>query len=338
MQNNTDKDVRDKLICSMYKQSRLIGEIARKLFIDRHTVTRVLKKYNIYDDEKAKNRLSPEKIKRNEQIIREYKIGKSFRAIAKMLNVGHSTVEYVIHNYIEKAPIQYSLNVDRANLIRHRRYNFNVDYFTEIDTEEKAYWLGFLCADGCITDKMIKLELQASDKHHIEKFLIAVNAKNKKLKYRKDVNSYLTYLNSVKMVDDLKGLGCTPRKTFVLKFPTAEQVPLPLLNHFMRGYFDGDGCVYVRSKVSGVNRFTVTGNINFILEYKKNLFNAIDKHNDVLLQNTASAEIKTLALGGNTQIKKIYDFLYMNATIYLERKKEKFEIINGRLKTSSQKS
>ena len=196
----------------------------------------------------------------------------------------------------------------------------------------------FLYADGCITSKCVKIELQANDKEHINKFLTAIEAYDKKLRYRKDVNSYQAYVNSVKMVNDLQRLGCTAKKTFTLRFPTVNQVPKKMQHHFMRGYFDGDGCVYLRNNINGVNRFTVVGNINFITEYKNILFDNIDKKNNVLFENTSSQKIKTLALGGNSQLNKIYKFLYKNATIYLNRKKEKFEMINGRLKTSSQKS
>lgn len=66
MANN--KEIRDKQICSMYKQNKLVGEIAKELSIDRHTVTRVLKKYEIYDERKAKNRLNQDKINRNEKL------------------------------------------------------------------------------------------------------------------------------------------------------------------------------------------------------------------------------------------------------------------------------
>lgn len=83
----------------------------------------------------------------------------------------------------------------------------------------------FLYADGCITSKCVKIELQANDKEHINKFLTAIEAYDKKLRYRKDVNSYQAYVNSVKMVNDLQRLGCTAKKTFTLRFPTVNQVP-----------------------------------------------------------------------------------------------------------------
>lgn len=102
----------------------------------------------------------------------------------------------------------------------------------------------------------------------------------------------------------------------------------------MRGYFDGDGCIYKRSKITGVNVFTVVGNKNFINEYKNILFKKINKKNDVKLRYCpTNPDIASLFLGGNKQIEKIYNFLYNNANIYLERKKNKFEEIIGQPKS-----
>ena len=275
---NISKEIRDKKICDLYNDFTLVGEIAKKLFIDRHTVTRVLKKYGIYDVNRNKNHLNKDKIARNEKIIQLYKDGLSFNKIAKQMNLGHTTIEYIIHRYIDLNPIQYSIIIDnKTNLIRHRKYDFNTNYFNKIDSEEKAYWLGFLYADGCITHGECKLELSAIDKLHLEKFKQALNCNDKELRYRKEKNSYILYFNSVALVQDLIRLGCMPRKTFLLTFPTYEQVPKTLIHHFMRGYFDGDGCICMRRKKTNVNLFTVIGCRRFIESYKQILFENIGK-------------------------------------------------------------
>ena len=53
-----------------------------------------------------------------------------------------------------------------------RKYNCNYDYFKEIDTEDKSYWLGFLYADGSIhkTKHTIDLVLSINEKEHLYKF------------------------------------------------------------------------------------------------------------------------------------------------------------------------
>ena len=336
------KEERDKKVCSMYQDYAQVGEIAKALGIGRHTVTRILKKHKVYQEERNKVRINKEKIQRNKKIIEMYQSGLSFRKIASIMGLGHTTVEDVIHSFVDIDPIQYSsINIDdKDNLIRHRKHDFDTGFFNKIDIEEKAYWLGFLYADGCITDTAVRLELQLSDIEHVNKFKNAVMAYTKELYFRPDnVDSCLLYLNSVEMVEDLINLGCTPRKTHTLKFPTPEQVPEKLLSHFMRGYFDGDGCIYSRKKRTGVNMFTVVGTVDFIEEYKKVLSINIGKNNDIKCRPASSSEgIEHLELGGNKQIEKIYNFLYEDATVFLERKKEIFKMILGRSETSSQKS
>lgn len=334
----TNKASRDKIICELYKKNFQVGEIAKKIKINRHTVTRILKKNKIYNKERLKNRLSPDKIKRNENIILMYKSGMSFRNIEKEIGIPHSTAERVVNQYIKDQPIQYSLIVeDKDKLIRHRKYIFNNSYFHTIDCEEKAYWLGFLYADGCITNDAVILTLQANDLKHLIKFRDSLENFTKEPIYRAETNSYCLYFNSKEMINDLKHVGCMSRKTFILRFPTTNQVPTKFIHHFMRGYFDGDGCIYVNPNKSGTNSVNIVGNKNFIDEYKRTLFESINKKNDIKYR-FYNNNIVSFTLGGNIQIKKIYNFLYKDATIFLDRKQEKFKTVIGRLKTSSQKS
>lgn len=330
-----DKKQRDEKVCQLYKQNMLVGEIAKILEIDRHTVTRILKKYKVYDANKNQLRLNADKIYRNEEIIKLYQSGKSFRKIATLFNIGHTTVEQIVNNFVKKDIVQYNIKIDdKDNLIRHRKYSFNYDFFKTIDTEEKAYWLGFLYADGCITENEVRLELKLNDEDHLNKMKKSLNGEAIPIFHRKDIKSSLVVFSSLDMVNDLKRLGCIQRKTFELDFPTYSQVPKKLLHHFMRGYFDGDGCIYLSKKISGTNLFTVIGCKKFITKYKEVLCESISKENTNKLHipQNCNKGIASFFLGGNIQIYKIYKFLYKDATIFLDRKKEKFEKIIGRLK------
>ena len=106
--------------------------------------------------------------------------------------------------------------------IYNRRANksANIHYFDVIDTEDKAYWLGFLFADGAITKHdvsyHIELSLQISDKEHVEKFAKALN--------KTKVNNNSTYrsrcaIGSKHMFETLEKYGCTCRKSLTLQFP-----------------------------------------------------------------------------------------------------------------------
>ena len=115
-------------------------------------------------------------------------------------------------------------------------------HFEKIDSEEKAYWLGFLYADGYISfsENKIELSLAEKDVHHIEKFRDFLGINNR-ICYRPSVKAYRLSFRSDKCKQDLINQGCTPRKSLTLKFPTSKQVPYELIRHFIRGYFDGDG-------------------------------------------------------------------------------------------------
>jgi hypothetical protein len=114
------------------------------------------------------------------------------------------------------------------------------DYFNTIDTQEKAYWLGFLAADGAIfcngRQYSITLDLQLRDLHWLERFrdIIAPGATITKHGDR----SYSVSIGSQEMVRDLMTLGIGPRKSNTLEWPS---VPEGFVIPFLLGYFDGDG-------------------------------------------------------------------------------------------------
>ena len=117
-----------------------------------------------------------------------------------------------------------------------------LNHFEKIDTEEKAYWLGFLYADGSVGSKENKIELGLAEKDlsQVEKFKQFIGLDNK-ISYRKNTKSYRSSFRSQKCKQDLISQGCVPKKSLILTFPTEQQVSHSLICHFMRGYFDGDG-------------------------------------------------------------------------------------------------
>ena len=92
--------------------------------------------------------------------------------------------------------------------------------FEKIDTEEKAYWLGFLYADGSVGSKEDKIELGLAEKDlkHIEKFKTFMNINNK-ISYREKTKSYRMSFRSAQCKQDLINKGCVPKKIIDFKFP-----------------------------------------------------------------------------------------------------------------------
>ena len=154
----------------------------------------------------------------------------------------------------------------RKTTVRKKKFKCNENFFEVIDTEEKAYWLGFLYADGCVQQKgnyyTTKIDLATIDRNHIEKF-------KKSLDSNHNINDYKDHskivIGSKKMFNDLNNKGCVPKKTLILEFPTIEQVPEHLVHHFIRGYFDGDGTINIMKQFKTPQaRFQLLGTYDFL--------------------------------------------------------------------------
>jgi len=104
------------------------------------------------------------------------------------------------------------------------------------------------------------------------------------------------------------------------------RIPKESLHHFIRGYFDGDGCVRF-SLIDNRKEFAVdiAGTQDFLTALKKHMIYSLNLSN---VQIRKDKGVFRLAWGGNLQVRRIKEYLYQDSTIYLERKKEKFDLLN----------
>lgn len=221
-----------------------------------------------------------------------------------------------------------------------RKYKFNENYFEIIDTPDKAYWLGFIAADGYITKRtqgQHVFGISLHEKEPLEKLLICLESDKKILEYdhSKTCNKYSNKIEykllfvSNKMVNDLEKNGIVERKTFKLEFPY-NIISKELYSHFIRGYFDGDGSVFY-SSARGVKNETlcvsICGTFNFLNSIKKEL--TFLKEDEKCLYKDERNETDTWNLKLYNQLRALnfYNFIYNNLenNIYLLRKKKKFD-------------
>jgi hypothetical protein len=203
------------------------------------------------------------------------------------------------------------------------KYRHNTDAFKVIDTEEKAYWLGFLYADGSVYEPRgaMELSLAGKDLSHLKKFRDFISPDMEvKLKMVNEYVSYKIHITSMNLVNDLIDKGCMPAKSLTLKFPTEDQVPRHLVHHFMRGYFDGDGSAYCTHQwVTPQASFEIIGTLEFLTQYMEILM-------DIGLPFKSEKQFRRhgkaygLRYHGNGLYKRFENFLYEDATIYLKRK------------------
>ena len=183
--------------------------------------------------------------------------------------------EYIKNNYLIESTksILQKLNISKPCLLRYARkynlkikssklYNCDENFFEKIDTEEKAYWLGFLYADGYVRVRKggseVRLKLSIKDVDHVKKFNDAVKSNNEiKIKGKFAISS----VNQRKFVKHLVDKGCINKKSLIIKFPYFLEENLK--KHFIRGYFDGDGSVSISFKKNDKYKRKML-NVNFV--------------------------------------------------------------------------
>lgn len=214
----------------------------------------------------------------------------------------------------------------------NRKYPIVEDFFDKINTEEKAYVLGLLYADGWNQTERnsINLGLKETDKEILEKITaliqptkplqyVSTSNQRKKTGFENSQNQYRLIIANRHISQRLIELGCGKAKTHNLKFPTEEQVPSHLIRHFVRGYFDGDGSVSGDKQ----KQFSFVGTTDFLLPLQQILIKELNFSKTKLDRRHKDNDnnIRSLRYCGINQCITFRDWIYKDATIYLERKK-----------------
>lgn len=194
--------------------------------------------------------------------------------------------------------------------------NFNDDYFETIDTEEKAYFLGLLFADGNIytARNRVQITLVNEDAYILQAFATAIGYSGKMYIDREKYSKLI--LPSKKMCADLTKLGCTPNKSLTLQFPT--EVPNQLIHHFIRGCFDGDGHV---SKPRGSFNVNFTSSKDFMNKFIEILDNLNIEHTGSRKRYKDRTESAYQVYIRAKSAKCFFDYIYNDSNVFLNRKK-----------------
>ena len=231
--------------------------------------------------------------------------------LAKEYNISAVAINALLRRHGYKARSQSELQ---------RKYPVDESFFDKIDTEQKAYILGLLYADGYNnTDRnAVALSLKESDKDILLK-ITGIIQPSKPLSFIKFNNK--NWSNQFRMVVQNKHiskrlveLGCGKKKTFKIKFPMNNQVPECLLNHFVRGYWDGDGWI-------GKKEISVVGTLvfcNYLARLIKTNF-GINCFMETRHQERKN-NIRTLKISGGKQVRIFLKWMYKGSSIYMERK------------------
>ena len=217
----------------------------------------------------------------------------------------------------------------------HKIYTLNSNFFKEIDSEEKAYILGLLFADGSHDGNIgrITITLQERDKELLDNINIALeNSRPLRKIVRQTLKGlsntyYELSIHDRKISADLLKLGLIPNKTYGMNVP---EIPNELLKHFIRGFWDGDGNIYIGPKDKKFRSISVaaTSNTLFCEQLQKIIQEQTGLHFSVRKAHSNNPQIQQITMN-NKKVRSFLDYLYTGAHIYMRRKYQKYlEIVN----------
>lgn len=294
----------------LFGQNYSCRKIAKEIGVSKQTVLRWMKEEGL-DTTVFKTPNKRQFIDKNE-IKDLYLSGLSTNDLSRKYNLDNKVIwKFLVQIGVSVRPV--------------RKNHFNENFFEKIDTEEKAYCLGLMFTDGWVSTKLDYAGIQMTDLDVIEKFACAVGYTGsiKTILPRKPsgiiynqygqrqiypfLNMYRLNLSSKIMKKDLINCGCIPKKSLILKYPTC--VTEDLTKHFIRGVLDGDGSISGNTIcISGCKDFL--DGVNNVIEL--NCGFSFKRYQNINIWNYMTSKIE------NT--RKFLNFVYKNASIYMNRK------------------
>ena len=254
-------------------------------------------------------------------IIKEYFATPETERSLTQLHKKYGVKRQTIAKYLKQDGFEV---VNQQNRLRCNEHVFDV-----IDTEEKAYWLGFLYADGNISSNGHRLEviLAIKDVDHLEKFRKFLNLETKvRIAKNSGKGEFIARLSvrNKNIWTQLNNKGCVPKKSLILQFPNENVFANKnLIYDFIRGYCDGDGCLMLHQHEAKIKtNVSFVGTEIFLIELEKflNIKGFIGSKSSKNHVNKAF-ELKY----AGTKARKIARLLYENSNIYLDRKYKIYE-------------
>ena len=247
-----------------------------------------------------------------QEVCQRYLAGEPTTSLAKHFDVSATAINGLL---TRRGIIMRTIAVSR------RQFQCDHTFFSLIDTEVKAYWLGFFAADGYVgTRNALAVSVATEDNEHLIRFTEALQSTHpiKMYTYPK-VSFAKLFIRSEGLATGLAQYGIVGNKTFTLRWP---DLPAELLRHFLRGYTDGDGGFYTGKTTYPYKNviFSVTSNEHFLEGMQQFLMTSLGLPKTKHTQRHKDSPIFTLRYTGRNQVEHIVIWLYEGATVYLPRK------------------
>ena len=310
-------------IIELLKNNLTLEEISMQLF-NTKTTARINKLINEYKIDLSIYPLY--KYKDKEWLSKQFDLYKTPSEVSKQTGLPRTSIT------------RYALkfNLYTSKFKRKKKNEINENYFEKIDTPEKAYWLGFIMADGCIyhykdSDKVqFEIKIKSTDGKHLERFAKSIDFDISKIKYgeAKRKNTVCKYAKirtyNKTFCENLIKHGIFDQKSGKEIFP---KMPEEFKRDFIRGFIDGDGSIMIDNN-SGVYIYStsekIIDEILFFLQSK----------NFVMYKRTAVYNTYTMyslrSSKKNNNLKNLLEYLYYDNCIALTRKLKRANILKNR--------
>lgn len=304
----TKLNISEDEFINKYNELKSQQAMAEFYKVDRHTINGFAKKISFDDTIYKRQKLTENEI---QYIIDNYN-NKSSTLIAKELNITESAVSGVWfrNNLRGKDSRSY--------------YLLNERYFETIDSQDKAYFLGFIAADGCIhkhtnnRQDVLRFQIRHEDVKILEILKQQLNT-NKPISY---IGEYVSLeISSNLLVNDIKDKGLGYRKTYGNTIANIDSKYMPA---FIRGYFDGDGSISYNNSLS-LSIVGYESNMRKIMEYleSQNILSSFTVDKRQYNKNEYDDVFGSITITNNNMAYSLIKLMYKDSSeFYMNRKKE----------------
>ena len=240
--------------------------------------------------------------------------------VEKQFNLSHPTISKILKDI----PKYSKAKINNPELKEH--------FFETVDNEEKAYFLGLLIADGNVfkdntgRQASISITLDLEDEYMLLKFKEVLNA-NTNIGYDGRGCGQIA-IRSDLMAMDLKKYGVVPRKSLTTYLP---QIDDKYMNHLIRGILDGDGSIQAEQTQIN-NRFAhyigFCGNKQLMIDIS-NYCSKLNLNTIPKVYTYQDKNLSDIKIQAKEDMYILGEWLYKDATIFLQRKKDKYELFKS---------
>ncbi|MBA3534227.1 MAG: hypothetical protein H0T73_20080 [Ardenticatenales bacterium] len=205
--------------------------------------------------------------------------------------------------------------------LKSRAFEVNENFFHKVESEGQAYALGLVFSDGCIytTDNKKYLNFPSKDYGLVELFRNLLSSAHT-IYHVKDADSYSVTICNGTLYNDLHNLGVHERKSW--KEYSLPPIPQHLIRHFIRGFYDGDGCTFISKIQQGRYQYLhlsfTCASRQFLSEIKV----VLERENIFPQKIHPDRNNAKLIIARQDSVLCMLNYLYRDANYLLQRKYE----------------